>query len=669
MGGKLWNQYVKPQLETLLAPIHTASPLERAYYFRFLTFLETEHVMAKVGNQTKENSGFADKWHSTLDEKLLAGNIYCDLELLSPAATDRGKVEQVTLQFAQRPDNDISNFRPGDIVILYPYTEGTEPDARQTMVFRATIARIGEDLLTLSLRASQANAQAFWHHGRRKWAIEHDFFESSFSSLYRGMHAFLSAPQERRDLLLLQRTPQCDKTLTLQGDYGAFNTLALKAKQARELFLIIGPPGTGKTSYGLLNTLQEELMSTRSSILLLSYTNRAVDEICSKLTGSGIEFIRVGGRFSCEETYLPFLLDSKVKTSRNLEELRALIRGTRVFVGTTSAFNACVNLFQIKQFSLAIIDEASQILEPHLIGLLSAKAPDDTAAIQKIVLIGDHKQLPAVVQQKEEDSAVQEPELQAIHLTNCRLSLFERLLKQYRNNPDVVYMLTRQGRMHRDIAQFPNCAFYQNRLEEVPLPHQRMQLPACGKGLNGIDDLLTTRRVAFVAIEPPSQSPSDKVNTHEAQAIAATILRIYALNRASFSPTQTVGVIVPYRNQIAEVRKALEKSNVPVLRDITIDTVERYQGSQRDYIIYGFTIQKYYQLNFLTSNVFEEDGCIIDRKLNVAMTRAREHLLLFGNPDLLANNITFSQLMDFARSQQAYFSVSLSDWIAGTFHV
>jgi hypothetical protein len=69
---------------------------------------------------------------------------------------------------------------------------------------------------------------------------------------------------------------------------------------------------------------------------------------------------------------------------------------------------------------------------------------------------------------------------------------------------------------------------------------------------------------------------------------------------------------------------------------MTIDTVERYQGSQRKYIVYGFTVQKYYQLNFLTNNVFEDkiDGSIVDRKLNVAMTRAEEHLVMFGNAEL-----------------------------------
>ena len=82
-----------------------------------------------------------------------------------------------------------------------------------------------------------------------------------------------------------------------------------------------------------------------------------------------------------------------------------------------------------------------------------------------------------------------------------------------------------------------------------------------------------------------------------------------------------------------------------LLSDITIDTVERYQGSERDVIVYGFTVQREYQLDFLTNNCFEENGFIIDRKLNVALTRAREQMILIGNKQLLSQNALFRSLI------------------------
>ena len=275
-------------------------------------------------------------------------------------------------------------------------------------------------------------------------------------------------------------------------------------------------------------------------------------------------------------------------------------------------------------------------------------------------MIGDHKQLPAVVQQKEEVSRVSEPILNDIYLTDCRLSLFERLLRRYASNPSVTYMLRKQGRMHPDIALFPNHAFYADQLLVVPRPHQTVCLPSKGNGESAMTDLLQTKRIAFIAVDAPEDSPSDKVNQNEAELIAAMVVKIYEMEQGrGFDVNRTVGVIVPYRNQIAAVRKAIDQAGIPLLHDITIDTVERYQGSQRKYILYGFTIQKYYQLKFLTDNVFEDfDGSIVDRKLNVAMTRAEEHLYLFGNPRLLARDYTFARLLDFLRSRNCYFRIT-----------
>ena len=687
VDNPLWRNFQQPQLAATLAPIHDASPLERAYYFRFLTFIANEHMLSKLGNKTKENSGFASKWHDSLDEKLLAGNIYDRLSLLPPEPGPEGDIRTLTLEFSETADNDMSNFRKGDIVILYPYDAGDEPDVRRTMVFRCTISDITASELKLQLRAPQADARAFQHESEKLWAIEHDFMEASYASLYRGMHAFLSAPKARRDLLLLQRQPEVDTSLKLRGDYGAFNTLARYVRQARELFLIIGPPGTGKTSFGLLNTLREELLDADSSVLLLSFTNRAVDEICSKLTAEGIQFLRVGPATSCAPEYQDYMLSSKVQSCRTLDDLHRLITTTRVFVGTTTAFNSSIALFSLKQFSLAIIDEASQILEPHLIGLLSAQH-EGQPAIRKFVLIGDHKQLPAVVQQQQEVSRVSDPLLLDIQLTDCRLSLFERLLLRYEHDPAVTYMLSRQGRMHHDIALFPNHAFYDDRLTEVPLPHQLAALPAVTSpvstevshdvtpqtaapaAIHPIQALLLSHRVTFIASEPPQADTSEKVNQVEADIIAALVRHIYAIEHDHFSTTQTVGIIVPYRNQIATIRNTLDRFGIPQLHDITIDTVERFQGSQRRYIIYGFTISRYHQLRFLTDNVFiDSNGNIVDRKLNVAMTRAQEHLLLVGNPQLLSRNLTFSRLMQFARDRQSYLQVSRDDFLAGRFNL
>lgn len=673
-SGTLWERYTKPQLQELLSPIHDASPLERMYFLRFLRFIENENLLAKLGNKMKESSGFAAIWHDTLEEKKSAGNIY-DKLVIADYGFEEETVTSIKLRFLEMQSADTSNFRTGDIVILYPYKEGDVPNACAQMVNRASIVDIHEDTVELRLRNPQTDKKIFDNVASNTlWAIEHDMFESSTGSLYSGMHSFLTAPRRRRDLILSQRTPETDATRKIMGDYGSFNELATRAKQAKDLFLIIGPPGTGKTSYGLVNLLKEELLEEGTNVLLLSYTNRAVDEICSKLIemkaeDPSFDFIRIGSDLSCAPDYRPHLLSTRCAKAETANEVYKGILSCRVFCGTTSALNGNLSLFSLKHFNLAIIDESSQILEPHLIGILSA-AHNGTEAIDKFVLIGDHKQLPAVVQQAPEESVITEPELNKINLKDCRLSLFERLLMQFKTDNGYdkrfVYMLTKQGRMHKDIAEFPNLAFYGNKLDIVPLEHQLLPTKM-QNSKNAIINMLTSRRIVFIASETPRLSPSIKTNIIEAEMIAATVCQIYELTKTEFSQDKTIGVIVPYRNQISTVRNAIDKLGIPVLHDITIDTVERYQGSQRDYIIYGFTIHQAHQLNFLTNNVFEEDGMIIDRKLNVAMTRARLNLVMIGNPTLLSKNITFRKLLEFVRSKDGYFSIPATDYCKGNF--
>ncbi len=680
ISGRLWENYVKPQLSALLAPIYSATPLERSYYLRFLRFLENEQLLSKVGNKQKEDSGFASIWNDTLEDKKTAGNIYDGLTVTEFRYDDEGcaAISGVVLKFNEPQSADTTNFRIGDIVILYPYNYDKKtriPNACAQMVHRATIVDIREDEIELKLRNSQTDKGTVENKPEGTfWAVEHDMLESMTGSLYTAMHSFLSAPKSRRDLILSQREPICDTSIHRKGEYGAFNTLVEHAKQAKDIFLIIGPPGTGKTSYGLVNLLKEELLEEGTNVLLLSYTNRAVDEICSKLVeirqeNPDFDFIRLGSELSCSKEYLDYMLSVKSKKLNSANAVMKMIQATRVFCGTTASLNANISLLGIKHFSLAIVDESSQILEPHLIGLFSAQK-DKRCQIEKFVLIGDHKQLPAVVQQTVEESAVSEPELIGINLRDCRLSLFERLLVQFKTDKGYderyVYMLTKQGRMHRDIAEFPNQAFYGNKLDIVPLEHQT--LPTVRKdSANSIITMLTTHRIAFVAARPTVLSPSAKTNKTEARMIASTVRAIYELSSDDFDKDKTVGVIVPYRNQISTVRNEIDRYGIPCLHDITIDTVERYQGSQRDFIIYGFTIQQPYQLNFLTNDVFEEDGMIIDRKLNVALTRARLNLILIGNPVLLNMNITFSNLIDFVRAKGGYIDVPVEDYCNGVF--
>ena len=670
MGGKLWNDYQEPQLQTAINTLKRCTPLERAYFNRFFTFVSKEQILSKTGGSNDASHGFAGNWHIPLHEKLEAGNILTGLTIQEKQSSGPGKgYDLIELHIPTQDEDFLPNFRTGDMVILYAYKE--EPDMRKQILMKGNILELQPDRMTLVLRNGQQNKNIIG--GKEEvFAVEHDFSDTSANNGFRGLYAFLSAQADRKELLLGVRPPAQLEGVKLNGDYGRFNELILKEKQAKDYFLLVGPPGTGKTSCALRFIVEEALSEPDTSILLLSYTNRAVDEICAMLTDSGIAdrtpFIRIGNELSCDKRFVPYLLKYSLDNCPKLTDIQQKMARTRIFVGTTTAINNRLNLFTLKHFQLAIIDEASQILEPDLIGILSARHQQHNA-IDKFVLVGDYKQLPAIAQQSAEEAAVTDLLLRNIGLEDCRNSLFERL---YKSSPDTCRsILHKQGRMHPAIAEFPNQTFYyREQLESVPLPHQLEETPY-EAGLtpqDAIDQLLLERRMVFIPAEAPDHlTCSDKTNPNEARIVATLLGHIYRLTESRFDPNRTVGVIVPYRNQIAMIRKEIARLQLPALQDISIDTVERYQGSQRDIIIYSFTIQNFSQLNFLTANTFQEGNFLIDRKLNVALTRARKQLLLTGNPHILGANITFYKLMEYIRLHNGYLETDALSFCRGDF--
>ena len=675
-----YNQYLKPQLAAITDPLHALSPLEEAYFCRMMTFVLREQMISKVGAQEGTNTSSSDLWTMPLAEKKDAGNIYTDLHITKKEMSAIGNgYDTITLSVPDQGKDFLPNFRIGDMVYLYTYRPEEEPDVRKAILYKGVLQEIHTHELVVHLNDGQQNADIF--EMDKPYAIEHGTTDASTGGSIRGLHQFISAPKDKRDLLLGQREPLRNTSLTLTRHYDdVLNDIILRAKQAQDYFLLVGPPGTGKTSRALKFMVEEALndgtgmpsagvippghQQPTSSILLMSYTNRAVDEICEMLVDSGIPFLRLGSEFSCDERFRPYLIEKAIAQCPKLEAIRQYIIGTRVIVGTTSMIASKPFIFNLKHFKLAIIDESSQILEPNLVGLLTA--------VDKFILIGDYKQLPAVVQQSEKDSSIptiNESQtnatidmsiLQDICLSNCRNSLFERLIRWegHEGRTDFIGILRRQGRMHPEIAEFPNQMFYRReQLEPVPCSHQlETELAYTLPSQDALDDVLKAHRMIFI----PSQfckepNVSDKINASEASIVVDVLRRVHRFYGKDFNAQKTVGVIVPYRNQIAMIRKGIEKLGIPELEHISIDTVERYQGSQRDVIIYSFTIQNIWQLDFLAGNSFVEDGHIIDRKLNVAITRARKQMIMTGNPEILRNNQIFNELMEYVKRKEGYF--------------
>ena len=670
-----YQRYLLPQLTEVLAPLHQLSELERAYFTRMMTFVIKEQLVSKVGAQEGVGNSNADLWNMPLAEKKDTGNIYTELTITDKSCSSSfNGYDTITLNVPQQGIDFLPNFRRGDMVYLYAYKKNEEPDVRKSILFKGSLQEIHTSSIVVHLNDGQQNPNLI---AGECFALEHAGSDIGGTSAIRSLYTFITSDVERRQLLLGQRAPRADKSLVLSRSYHPdYDEIILKAKQAQDYFLLIGPPGTGKTSQALQYLVREQLtekpkvqstkpndqspkVNGQSSILLLAYTNRAVDEICNMLSEHEIDYIRIGNEYSCDPKYSDHLLQEVLDENTTLNSIKSTLSEAQIIVATTSTMNSRSALFNIKHFDLVIIDEASQILEPNIVGILTARQ-EEGRAIDRFILVGDHKQLPAVVQQQgEADVENTSSVLENIHLSSCANSLFERLILTERaaGRTDFIGTLHKQGRMHPDIADFANRKFYaKEQLECVPLAHQlETELSYNEESEDALDNALKAHRMIFIPSMPCKQlNISEKVNTDEARIIADLLRRLYRQMSKDFDPQKSEGVIVPYRNQIAMIRKEIERLEIPALEDISIDTVERYQGSQRDVILYSFTIQSRYQLDFLTANTFYEEGQPIDRKLNVAITRARKQLILTGNESTLRQNQLFAELIDYIKEKDGY---------------
>ena len=670
-----YQRYLLPQLTEVLAPLHQLSELERAYFTRMMTFVIKEQLVSKVGAQEGVGNSNADLWNMPLAEKKDTGNIYTGLTITDKSCSSSfNGYDTITLNVPQQGIDFLPNFRRGDMVYLYAYKKNEEPDVRKSILFKGSLQEIHTSSIVVHLNDGQQNPNLI---AGECFALEHAGSDIGGTSAIRSLYTFITSDVERRQLLLGQRAPRADKSLVLSRSYHPdYDEIILKAKQAQDYFLLIGPPGTGKTSQALQYLVREQLaekpkiqstkpndqspkVNGQSSILLLAYTNRAVDEICNMLSEHELDYIRIGNEYSCDPKYSDHLLQEVLDENTTLNSIKSTLSEAQIIVATTSTMNSRSALFNIKHFDLVIIDEASQILEPNIVGILTARQ-EEGRAIDRFILVGDHKQQPAVVQQQgEADVENTASVLENIHLSSCANSLFERLILTERTagRTDFIGTLHKQGRMHPDIADFANRKFYaKEQLECVPLAHQlETELAYNEESEDALDNMLKAHRMIFIPSMPCKQlNISEKVNTDEARIIADLLRRLFRQMSKNFNPQKSVGVIVPYRNQIAMIRKEIERLEIPALEGISIDTVERYQGSQRDVILYSFTIQSRYQLDFLTANTFYEEGQPIDRKLNVAITRARKQLILTGNESTLRQNQLFAELIDYIKEKDGY---------------
>ena len=228
-----------------------------------MTFVYREQLLGKVGSQEGVTSCSADLWNMPLAEKLETGNIYTGLTIKAKECAEGSSVpDRITLSVPGQGEGFLPNFRRGDMIYLYQYRADSVPDVRNAILYKGNIDELHTDEITVVLTDGQQNPDVLQvqhpedmpddMHKAMVYAVEHAGTDASGSSGARALLEFVTAPDDRRSLLLGQRAPRRNDSVRLTKSYNpSYDDILLAAMQASDYYLLVGPPGTGKTSMAL----------------------------------------------------------------------------------------------------------------------------------------------------------------------------------------------------------------------------------------------------------------------------------------------------------------------------------------------------------------------------------------------------------------------------------
>ncbi|MEY4930065.1 MAG: hypothetical protein RI909_789, partial [Bacteroidota bacterium] len=433
-----------------------------------------------------------------------------------------------------------------------------------------------------------------------------------------------------------------------------------------DVAFIHGPPGTGKTTI-LVQAIRQTIKDEKQ-VLVCAPSNAAIDLLVEKLSEHGLQALRIGHPARVTEQSLSKTLDARIAAHPHFHELRALRKKmenaramahkykrnfgyhekeqrralyeeartlkadadvlefyiTNDLLNTSDAI--CCTLvgsshpvLRGRKFKTVFIDEAGQALEPACwIPLLKS---------QRVVFAGDHQQLPPTI--KSHEAAVQ----------GLSKTLFEKGIEKF---PGHSHMLQVQYRMHEAIMKFSSDYFYKGSLIAHPSVAHELLRPN-----QSPIDFIDTAGSGFT--EEQDKETLSRFNKEEAALLIRLIEQL--IDEIGFETwieqNLTMGIITPYSAQVDQLHRLAEGSAQlePLHKFISINTVDAFQGQERDIIA----------ISFVRSNDKGEVGFLSDiRRTNVAMTRARKKLIMVGDSATLGSHPFYTRLLDYVQAHEFY---------------
>ena len=484
------------------------------------------------------------------------------------------------------------------------------------------------------------------------------FDDTSYKTMFAALREVAEAKGNRTARL---REVLLGKAPALRRETGPVRFPWLNASQekavnqvlcAKEVAVVHGPPGTGKTT-----TLVEAVYETlhrENQVMVSAQSNTAVDWIAEKLVDRGIPVLRIGNPTRVNDKMLAFTYERRFEAHSDYPELWQIRKTIREMTGrlrksgredrerlhnqltklrvratgleiridtelfTEARVIACTlvgaasRVLERKRFSSLFIDEAAQAIEAACWIAISRA--------DRVILAGDHCQLP--------------PTIKCIEAARGGLgrTLLEKVVL---HKPETVSLLKIQYRMHEDIMRFPSRWFYHDELEAAPEVKYRgildFDTPASWIDTSELD--LQEKAVA---------EGTGRLNTGEAELLVRE-LKNYMERigiRRILEEHIDFGVISPYRAQVHYLRHRLKKEPFfrPCRRLITVHTVDGFQGQERDVIM----------ISLVRANEKGQIGFLRDlRRMNVAITRARMKLLIWGEAVTLTRHPFYRELYEY----------------------
>ncbi|SFO68376.1 AAA domain-containing protein [Prevotella sp. tf2-5] len=624
-----------------------ASPIQALQQQRLLLELEYQTEKETFRKQTEEMG---------VQRKVKRGDAWYPLKV---DKSYYNSLNQLAVEVIRTSDQEIEHtFEFGKTVMFF----SCEDNKIKYLPFTATVSYVDGDRMVCII---PNNGYLVTLQNTQNLGVQLSFDETSYRLMMEALDRAIKGKSRLGYLRDLFYTHQKAETFVFppmhfpylnQTQEDAVN-MVLRAK---DVAIVHGPPGTGKTTT-LVEAIRETLMR-ESQVLVCAQSNMAVDWISEKLVDRGINVLRIGNPTRVNDKMLSFTYERRFEAHpdyphlwairKAIRELRAhRKRGDEKFhqkleslKGRATELEIRINneLFgEARVIACTLVGAANRLLDGQKYGTLfideAAQALEAACwipirRVSRVILAGDHCQLP--------------PTVKSIAALKAGLdkTLMERIVEM---KPEVVTLLKMQYRMNDDIMRFSSNYFYDGQVESAPNVKYR-----------GILDL----DVAMEWVNPSENSEyseySDKsfketfigesfgrINKDEAELTLNTLQQYFERisKQRLLDERIDVGIISPYRAQVQYLRRLLMKREFfkPFRRQISINTVDGFQGQERDIIV----------LSMVRSNDDGQIGFLRDlRRMNVAITRARMKVIILGDVATLTRHPFYRQLWQYIQS-------------------